>query len=268
MKGQKSLEMVIGLVILLVVAGTVISVFLNQFQGDPGGQYDTTLQQDRIENQCTSLCTEYKQARGTSKQTAAIEYCTSTFQLDSDGDGTLSEVSGRLYNSYCEDGVKCFNEHTCEIGREILDAPKCKEIMMDYYTSSKIGDTQEEARQRVSEWYVPNGEGDRTIGTCGLENVDYRTWYSENFETEGTDITDSSSTTTGDGSSTEYASAEDEWCQTNGNGRAYSAISDEVNAGCKQLNDLDPDFPADGKKYFGASNDIPCSDTAGYYCEE
>jgi len=182
MKGQKSLEMIIGLVILLVVAGVVISTFLNQFEDNPGSQYDSTLEEEEISRTCQSMCSDYKETSGTRAQTAAIEYCTTTFNFDSDGDGTLSETAGRLYNSYCEDGVKCFNVHQCEIGRDVLDAQRCKEIMKNYYTSGEIGQNESEANESIAEWYQPNGEGDKTIGTCGLQQMQEATWYSQNFE--------------------------------------------------------------------------------------
>ncbi|AOV94777.1 hypothetical protein AQV86_02520 [Nanohaloarchaea archaeon SG9] len=181
-KGQKSLEMIIGLVILLVVAGVVISTFLNQFQDNPGDQYENTLQQEEISRTCQSKCSEYKSAQGVRGQTAAIDYCTSTFNYDADGDGTLSETAGRLYNSYCEDGVKCFNVHTCEIGQEQLNAERCKEVMKNYYTSSEVGQSEEEANNSIAEWYQPNGESDKTIGTCGLDEIEEVTWYSQNFQ--------------------------------------------------------------------------------------
>ena len=84
-KGQKSLEMIIGLVILRVVAGVVISTFLNQFQDTPGSQYEDTLQQEEISRTCQSKCSAYKNTdAGVRSQTAAIDYCTSTFNYDSD----------------------------------------------------------------------------------------------------------------------------------------------------------------------------------------
>jgi len=270
-KGQKSLEMIIGLVILLVVAGVVISTFLNQFQDNPGSQYDNTLQKEEISRTCQSKCSEYKSAQGVRGQTAAIDYCTSTFNYDADGDGTLSETAGRLYNSYCEDGVKCFNVHTCEIGRETLDADRCKEIMQNYYTSSEVGLSASEANSRIEDWYQPSGEGDKTIGTCGLDKMEETTWYSSTFEdvSTGSDGDDGSDGSDGGDGDTSYASAEDEWCQTNGNGRAVSASDDSVSAGCKSVNNIEYTGPTE-VSYFSSENEgisCPNGDEA-YVCEE
>ncbi len=276
--------MIIGLVILLVVAGVVISTFLNQFQNNPGSQYEDTLQKEEISRTCQSKCSAYKTAQGVKAQTAAIDYCTSTFNYDADGDGTLSETAGRLYNSYCEDGVKCFNVHTCEIGRSTLDAERCKQVMENYYTSDRIGLSSSQAESRIAEWYQPNGEGDKTIGSCNLEDAEQTTWYSSNFgslETisddtvdeddadeseDDTTTDDDSDDSEDDDSDTTYASAEDEWCETNGHGDALSETRDDISAGCKSQDSLLGVSGAEA--YYGAGNpDMSCSDPKGYLCE-
>ena len=178
MKGQKSLEMIIGLVILLVVAGVVISTFLSQFQDNPGSQYEGTLEKEEITRTCQQHCAEYKNSQGIKAQTNAIEYCTDTFTYDANGDGTISGTAGRLYNSYCEDGVKCFNMHTCEVGRTTLNAERCAEIMYEYYTSDEIQDNN--PNSSIKEFYQPSGEGDKTIGTCGGVTEE-PTWYTESI---------------------------------------------------------------------------------------
>jgi hypothetical protein len=278
-KGQKSLEMIIGLVILLVVAGVVISTFLNQFQDNPGSQYEDTLQQEEIKRTCQSKCSAYKSASGIRAQTAAIDYCTSTFNYDADGDGTLSETAGRLYNSYCEDGVKCFNIQTCEIGRTTLDAERCKEVMQNYYTSSEVGLNTSQAESRIAKWYQPNGEGQKTIGSCNLDEAEQTTWYSSNFGdlevisddtvSEGDSGDSGDSGDDGDDSGdTTYASTEDEWCQTNGHGEAVSASDDSVSAGCKAQDTL-LGLGGGGTAYYGANHgSVSCDSAEGYYCEE
>jgi hypothetical protein len=186
-KGQKSLEMIIGLVILLVVAGVVISTFLSQFQDNPGNQYDSTLEAEEITRECTSMCANYKGATGIKAQTAAIDYCTSNFVLDENGDGTIAGTAGVGYNRYCEDGVKCFHKHTCEVGSTTLNAERCAEIMYNYYTSSQIDESPGEANESINDLYDPDNnpqETDETIGTCGISGLNPNedpTWWSENF---------------------------------------------------------------------------------------
>ena len=180
MKGQKSLQMIIGMVMLLVVAGVTISMFINVFQEPDLGE--STQERQEIQNQCAERCNSWKQASGDNSLSAALEYCTAKFERDVDGDGSTTDIAGSGYNSYCEDGVKCFNIHTCEIGQQTLNAERCKQIMTNYYTSSEIDLSTSEANNRIGEWYQPNGEGDKTIGTCGLQDIEEATWYSENFQ--------------------------------------------------------------------------------------
>lgn len=176
-KGQKSLEMVIGLVILLVVAGTVISVFLGQFDEGVGEQFEGELEMQEIERTCESSCSEFRQRSGIEGTSAAVEYCTQRFESDVTGDGTTSNVAGTLYNSYCEDGIKCFNVHECEVGMETLDASSCAEVMEDYYTSDQIGMSTTETREEIAEWYNPvDTEGDKGVGSCDLHEVEEFTW--------------------------------------------------------------------------------------------
>jgi hypothetical protein len=183
-KGQKSLEMIIGLVILLVVAGVVISTFLSQFQDTPGDQYDSTLEAEEISRQCTAKCADYKDATGIQAQTAAIDYCTSNFVLDENGDGTIAGTAGVGYNRYCEDGVKCFHKHTCQTGSTTLNAERCAEIMFNYYNSTQIGENANQADASIDSLYDQGNnpqQTDNTIGTCGLDEVSGPTWWSENF---------------------------------------------------------------------------------------
>jgi hypothetical protein len=67
-----------------------------------------------------------------------------------------------------------------------------------------------------------------------------------------------------------YASTEDEWCQTNGNGEALSSFRDDVESGCKPVNDLDYEAPSGGSNYYASENDgISCaSGDEAYICEE
>ena len=81
---------------------------------------------------------------------------------------------------------------------------------------------------------------------------------------------DSDGDTGGDDSDdgdTEYASAEEEWCQTNGNGQALSTFRDDVDAGCKSQDTMLG--VSGGSTYYGANNNgMSCADAKGYVCEE
>ncbi len=70
----------------------------------------------------------------------------------------------------------------------------------------------------------------------------------------------------GDGEETNYASTEDEWCQTNGHGEALSSFRDDVSAGCKAQEEILG--TSGGSAYYGAGNPgMSCADSEGYICE-
>jgi hypothetical protein len=184
------LGVIIGSVIVLVVAGGVISTFLSMFQSTPREGYSIVLNSREISRQCTSKCADYKDATGTKAQWAAIDYCISNFHVDWNEDGSVAGTAGTGYNRYCEDGTKCFNIHTCEYNSTksntstTLNPETCAEIMFNYYTSPQIGQNASEANKSINNLYNPENDPkgrDRTIGTCGLDEVNGPTWWSENF---------------------------------------------------------------------------------------
>ena len=187
-KGQKSLEMIVGMVILLVVASVVISMFLNIFQ-EPDVAEDT-LSMSEIELECQEKCSTWKDETGSSSIAAAIDYCTSRFSHDANGDGTVTDVAGSGRNSYCEDGVHCFNVQSCEKSFEELDANKCRELMCEYYQdpANANNPSQESAGERIYAFFEPGvAEGDAGAGTCGINEItddagfEQPTWWSQNF---------------------------------------------------------------------------------------
>lgn len=182
MKGQKSLEMVIGLVILLVVAGTVISVFLGQFENTPGDEFESEVELQEIERQCESTCNDFADRSGIESRAEAVQYCTQRFSADITGSGDTRDVAGSLYNSYCEDGIHCFNVHECSVGPTTLNADGCEDIIYEYYTVD-LGMDSSEAEDEIVEWYSPDvNEGDRGIGSCGLDEVEDETWWHVEFK--------------------------------------------------------------------------------------
>ena len=192
-KGQKSLEMIVGLIILLVVAAVVISMFLNIFTEPDIGQ--DAMEEQEIIQECDSLCQSWQGSQGETAMSNAIEYCTKNFVHDATGDGSTTSVAGSGYNSYCEDGTYCFNKHTCESGRTTLDAERCRELMCEYYVTvdlpldhgEGIEDLEhgielvERAENRIEEIFLSEEKG---IGSCDLvgleDNAGYSvdTWYS------------------------------------------------------------------------------------------
>ncbi len=185
-KGQMSLEMIIGLVILLVVASVVISLFLNVFEEPDVGQQ--TVKKQDIKKTCGSLCTDWKKSDGRAALSAAIDYCQRTFQFDKNGDGNLRQTAGSGFNSYCENGVHCFNIHTCDSGFTRLNYEKCRELMCSFYINVN-GDPyslekEGNVHDHIASLFSPENE-ETGVGSCGLENLEdsagYKisTWYNQ-----------------------------------------------------------------------------------------
>jgi hypothetical protein len=183
-KGQKSLEMIIGLVILLVVAAVVISLFLDVFQQPSVGQ--DTVAKEKITNECTKMCDNWKQLSGTKSRSAAKKYCTKNFVYDANDDGNTRQVVEQGYDSYCEDGVHCFNIHSCQSSRQELDYEKCAELLCDYFEN----DLEADPVARIEAHFVPGASdsNDNTnIGSCDLAGLEgpggaITTWYTEYFQ--------------------------------------------------------------------------------------
>ena len=180
-KGQMSLEMIIGLVILLVVATVVVTMFLNVFQSPNEGQ--TAISRNEILQSCESSCQQWRTSRGQIAESAAVKYCTETYTYDANGNNKKTDLIEQGYNSYCEDGVHCFNLHTCEssgTGGRVLDAEECKSILTDYFegqdTNADEGSTEVSVRKAV-------GKGSCDLDGLTIGGVSASTWWSENFAT-------------------------------------------------------------------------------------
>jgi hypothetical protein len=127
-KGQMSLEMVIGLVILLVVAGVVISLLLHYL--GPGSMPNPGNRMNRNDfiSECNRLCDDRD-----------IEYCSYYF------DGNDYNLNGQSYElikltdvkwDVCEDRVYCFFAVPC---KRFGDVPMkgCAKALCNAYKTKK-----------------------------------------------------------------------------------------------------------------------------------
>ena len=112
-KGQMSLEMVIGLVILLVVAGVIISLLLYYINPDRMPSAAGELEIREFIEKCDKYC----------KESSSLSYCTDYFgkdipvsRVDWDGDGEENELiklGKKVQWDVCEDRIYCFLVAPC-----------------------------------------------------------------------------------------------------------------------------------------------------------
>ncbi|MCD6216112.1 MAG: hypothetical protein J7J92_03510 [Candidatus Aenigmarchaeota archaeon] len=174
-KGQKSLEMIIGLLILLVVAGVVINIFLNQMKPENLPQPEKELNIRNFKANCKSLCNKVE----------STEYCRAYFEKgDWDGDGVKNElvkVGETVTWDACEDRVYCFLVVPCEdrFGPNSIEG--CKDMLCQAYIEKYRGlpNYLDEATAAVKD--------DIKEGRCNLDAhvEDKDNWYKRYFEDAG-----------------------------------------------------------------------------------
>lgn len=181
-----SLEMIIKFVLLLVVAAVIVAMIMNVFDGeDPVGGVDEIQNEQEIQTQCQQICDRWK--RQDDAVSTAVEYCIQRFTYDADGDGQVQgQTAGSGYNTYCQDGVRCFNLHECTKDFQTLDAETCQDLMCQHYAESGVG--AGDAASRIEETFAAGTADDNLgAGTCGIDSVtdatgqDIQTWWDQNF---------------------------------------------------------------------------------------
>jgi len=140
-KGQMSLEMVIGLLILLVVAAVVIKIFLGSV-GNIGTIDDLKKANEYkdFQNQCESLCEQFK---ATNSRAAAAKYCSYKFQGSTSLKQNLlnkpveSDTKPGIF--VCPNAIYCFHAKECDTDSGPIDWGDCKSILCQTYYDS-LGD--------------------------------------------------------------------------------------------------------------------------------
>jgi type II secretory pathway pseudopilin PulG len=133
MKSQMSLEMIIGLLILLVVAAVVINLFLNNTKGIGAQQYKQALQYRNFKAQCESLCNDYLSSGNVA---AAAKFCYTKLTGDTDlnRNGKVDAFQADTKILYiCEDAVYCFHVLSCNSDTGKIDWPDCRQILCNAY---------------------------------------------------------------------------------------------------------------------------------------
>lgn len=183
-KGQMSLEMIIGLVILLVVAAVVIKIFLDRMGSTGTDLTKGELALESFRQNCNVLCQRYVDTNFAGPE--ALAYCEKSFEIDLNRNGKLPGEAGKV-NAYgvCEDMVYCFNIIECNWGpseKSRLSPTKCKDIMCDVYTQ-RVGDNITAAA--YIETKIPFGScsaDDPEISfTTGATTYSLAKWHTDTF---------------------------------------------------------------------------------------
>ena len=177
-KGQKSLEMIVGMIILLVVAGVVINMFMKTMGGAPTGLDPKQAELNRISSSCNQWCGGYSSG----DLAAGVDYCSHKFTLV--GEGEVAERREGI-KPYCEDSIYCFLIHDCKLASgQKLTASRCKQLLCQKFRADYLAGKPNEAA-------ATSYASDKVTqlikkGTCDLgERVD--NWYTWVFEAQQTD---------------------------------------------------------------------------------
>jgi hypothetical protein len=134
MKAQLTLETIIMLVVLLVLAGVMITLILTTLK--PPTSPEKILSKQEFLSQCESYCNDPEKA---------AEYCRLYWNGKDWNENKLSYelIQVGAYNWYtCEDRVYCFLVRPCDrigIGSDLIK--RCKDILCGIYLD-KYGDTK------------------------------------------------------------------------------------------------------------------------------
>ncbi|MEM7826987.1 MAG: hypothetical protein QXQ40_02055 [Candidatus Aenigmatarchaeota archaeon] len=182
LKAQMSLEMIIGLLILLVVAAVVIRMFLSSMQPieDLKKYKESSTEFKEFQIKCEGFCREYS-ASGNLAHAAL--FCSTrllparTQKLLSPGrvDVIESQEGFAFIEPWpvCEDAIFCFHFFDCgEYGW--ITWSDCREILCEYY--GKRYNDSSVASQKVVE--VMQDKAKYPWGSCELRG---ETWWSRYF---------------------------------------------------------------------------------------
>ncbi len=169
-KGQMSLETIVGFIILLVVAGVIISMILTRIGTDSLPYKEIEMQQMEFKNKCDALCTE----------SSSLDYCRYYFEggadgTDWDGNGGKNElISIGEYVTWdvCEERIYCFSMVPCDRRFGSVPAKGCASALCQAYLDKYKGDVTK-ANAAVHDKVKP--------GNCRLPANIEDNWFEQYF---------------------------------------------------------------------------------------
>ncbi len=165
-----SLETIVGFIILLVVAGVIISMILTRISPDALPYKEVEMQQMEFKNKCTALCTE----------TSSLDYCRYSFEggvdgTDWNGDGRKNElISIGEYVTWdvCEERIYCFSMVPCDRRFGSIPAKGCASALCQAYLDKYNGNVTR-ANEAVLDKVKP--------GACNLPADIDDNWFAKYF---------------------------------------------------------------------------------------
>jgi hypothetical protein len=189
MKAQMSLEMVIGLLILLIVAAVVINLFLtNSNISNFTKNVKQSLSYRNFKSSCDSACQDYL---GSGSLAAAAKFCFAKMSTTPDMALNKPFSADTMLLDICPDAVYCFHVTTCQSDTQQIDITNCRQVLCNAYY--QVYQDYNLANDKVKA-YFPNG-----IGSCSLPAGDanwFQLYFGNNPCTQGPGVSGTSSTTT------------------------------------------------------------------------
>ncbi|MFH1591513.1 MAG: hypothetical protein ABIC95_06325 [archaeon] len=160
-KAEKSLQMIFGLFILLIISLVVLSLFFkfteksSSSMATASDEWFSKAAIDNAQQECEVLCENIKDVN------TGIEFCKRYMRIDFTGDNLLEDMYSYGQWDICEDKVPCFVlVDNCKGGT--YDGNKCHDLLVSRRNDAYIA--------LINEMDV--GQADADEGTCGLDDED------------------------------------------------------------------------------------------------
>lgn len=170
MKGQKTLAMIVSMVLIMIVITMVVQILQGTATGFKNSPVmDTEMKEAR--SMCSRRCAGIHAAEGEEARKKAVKYCAERIPI-------ARERLGSGFNTFCGDGARCFNLESCSYRGTSLNASKCNQLLCDYFSDEKVNRYFEQGR----------AEGDFGLGTCELTGIEdsagynVSNWYTSYFQ--------------------------------------------------------------------------------------
>ncbi len=168
-KGQKSLEMIIGMIILLVLAAIVINMMTQSLNPQAIPNKEKELAHTNFFSTCENLCNALKNDR------TKLDFCTYRYTKDNDwnGNGIKNEkitIEGGIGWPVCEDAIYCFLVYPCylEDGTRVT-GEVCRELLCQQAAEIYCDVDPDMVNQSVHDRIVK--------GSCDLGTTKSENWY-------------------------------------------------------------------------------------------